>query len=282
MRQMIKALNETIRYMESELDGEIDAGRVAGLSSHSYAMFSRLFSILTNMTRSEYIRLSKLTEAAREINETSAKIIDIAMKYGYESSDAFTKAFKSFHHVTPAEVQRGEAYRVVSPIQLTLSAKGGKSMDVKIERKHGFAVAGVKLEDIESSSCPSAWDQLFIKYDHETLARLGNGQSYGMCFDMGNPGRINYMACYDVRDTPKAREMGLEVMEIQEAEYAVLSLKGPVPECIHKGWKYAMEVFLPEQGYRHAGTPDFEVYFEGDMSSPDYKMELWIPLCRQD
>jgi AraC family transcriptional regulator len=76
--------------------------------------------------------------------------------------------------------------------------------------------------------------------------------------------------------------MGLEVKEIREAEYAILSLKGSVPTCIHEGWKYAMEVFLPEQGYMHAGTPDFEVYSEGDMYSPDYKMELWIPLSKKE
>ena len=126
--QMIKAFNETIRYIESKLDGEIDEDRVADLSSYSYAMFSRLFSILTNMTLSEYIRLRRLTKAAMEIRETSTKIIDIAMKYGYESPDSFTNAFKSFHHVTPTEVRSGEAYRVVSPIQLTLSIKGRKNM----------------------------------------------------------------------------------------------------------------------------------------------------------
>ncbi len=280
--QMIKAFNETIRYIESELDGEIDESRVAVLSSYSYAMFSRLFSILTNMTLSEYIRLRKLTKAAMEINETGAKIIDIAMRYGYESPDSFTNAFKSFHRVTPTEVRNGEAYRIVSPIQLTLSVKGGKHMDVKIQKKHGFAVAGVKLDNIESSSCPEVWNQLFEKYDHDTLSRLGNGQSYGMCFDVENPSRINYMACYHVNDVSKAKEMGLEVREIKDAEYAILSLKGPVPTCIHEGWKYAMEVFLPEQGYMHAGTPDFEVYSEGDMYSPDYKMELWIPLSKKE
>lgn len=280
--QMIKAFNETIRYIESELDGEIDESRVAMLSGYSFAMFSRLFSILTNKTLSEYIRLRKLTKAAVEINETSARIIDIAMKYGYESPDSFTKAFKNFHHITPTEVRSGEAYRVVSPVQLTLSVKGGKNMDVKIQKKHRFTVAGIKRDNIEPSSCPEVWDQLYEKYDRDTLSRLGDGQSYGMCFDVENPSRINYMACYHVNDVSGAMEMGLELMAIEEAEYAVLSLKGPVPDCIHEGWKYAMEVFLPEQGYMHAGTPDFEVYSEGDMYSPDYQMELWIPLSRKE
>ena len=155
-------------------------------------------------------------------------------------------------------------------------------MDARIQRKDGFAVAGVKLDNFNSFSCPEAWDQLYATYSHDILSRLGNGQSYGMCFDVENPNKINYMACYHVSDIAKAREMGLEVKEIREAEYAILSLKGSVPTCIHEGWKYAMEVFLPEQGYMHAGTPDFEVYSEGDMYSPDYKMELWIPLSKKE
>jgi len=53
-----------------------------------------------------------------------------------------------------------------------------------------------------------------------------------------------------------------------------------VPECIHAGWKYLMEVFFPEHGYIHSGKPDFEYYFKGDMYSPDYKMELWVPVVK--
>lgn len=279
--QVMTAFNETIQYIESVLDDEIDERRVATTSSYSYAMFSRLFSILTGMTLSEYIRLRRLTKAAMEINETHERVIDIAMKYGYESSDSFTNAFKSFHHVTPTQVRNGEAYRVVSPIRLTLSVRGGKSMDVKIHQKSGFAVAGIALNDIDSSSCPAAWKQLYETCDHNTLSSLGSGQPYGMCFDVQSERKINYMACYHVSDVAMAKELGLEVVEIPEAEYAVLSLRGAVPGCIHEGWRYAMEVFLPEQGYMHAGTPDFEVYSEGDMDSPDYQMELWIPLAKK-
>ncbi|MDY3052073.1 MAG: AraC family transcriptional regulator [Ndongobacter sp.] len=280
--QMIKAFNETIRYIESELEGGIDEKRVVSLSGYSYAMFSRLFSILTGMTLSEYIRLRKLTKAAVELHETNARVIDIAIKYGYESPDSFANAFKSFHCATPTEVRSGEAYRVVSPIQLTLSVKGGKNMDVKIQKKSGFAVAGVKADNIASSSCPEVWSRLYENADHDALSRLGNGQYYGMCYDVENENEINYMACYHVEDIPRARSMGLEVVEIEEAEYAILSLKGAVPDCIHEGWKYAMEVFLPEQGYMHAGTPDFEVYFDGDMYRPEYEMELWIPLKKKE
>ncbi|WP_373196040.1 GyrI-like domain-containing protein, partial [Enterococcus faecium] len=59
-------------------------------------------------------------------------------------------------------------------------------------------------------------------------------------------------------------------------------LKGKVPECIQEGWKYAMEVFFPEEGYRHSGKPDLEVYFEGDMKKENYSMELWIPVEKEN
>ena len=78
----------------------------------------------------------------------------------------------------------------------------------------------------------------------------------------------------------KARSIGLDVLEVEESEYAVVELIGSVPDCIHNGWKYAMEVFFPEHGYVHSGKPDFEYYYEGDMNSKDYKMELWIPISK--
>ena len=88
------------------------------------------------------------------------------------------------------------------------------------------------------------------------------------------------MAGYDAQNIDKAADLGLSILEVPEAEYAVVKLKGIVPNCIHEGWKYVTGTFLPEQGYRHAETPDFEVYGEGDMYSPDYEMELWVPIVK--
>lgn len=93
---IIKSFNDTIRYIENVLDDEIDEAEITRLSTYSYAMFSRLFSILTNMTLSEYMRLRKLSKAAIEIRSSDIKIIDVAIKYGYESSDAFTGSVAKF------------------------------------------------------------------------------------------------------------------------------------------------------------------------------------------
>ena len=277
---IIKSFNDTIDYLETVLDDEIDEKKVTQLSGYSYSMFSRLFSILTETTLSEYLRSRRLTEAAIILRNTDEKIIDVAFKFGYESSDSFGTAFKNFHGFTPSEVRNGKPFKLVSRVQLALSVRGGRSMNITIQKKQAFAVAGVNEQSINSSSCPSVWNKLYKKYSYDELASLGSGQSMGVCHDVENPGKINYMAGYIVNDVDKAISMGLDVLEVEEAEYAVVELIGSVPDCIHNGWKYAMEVFFPEHGYVHSGKPDFEYYYEGDMDSKDYKMELWIPITK--
>lgn len=277
---IIKSFNDTIDYLETVLDDEIDEKKVTQLSGYSYSMFSRLFSILTETTLSEYLRSRRLTEAAVILRNTDEKIIDVAFKFGYESSDSFGTAFKNFHGFTPSEVRNGKPFKLVSRVQLALSVRGGRSMNITIQKKQAFTVAGVNEQSINSSLCPSVWNKLYKKYSHDELASLGSDQSMGVCHDVENSSTIHYMAGYIVNDVDKATSMGLDVLEVEEAEYAVVELVGSVPECIHNGWKYAMEVFFPEHGYIHSEKPDFEYYYEGDMHSKDYKMELWIPITK--
>lgn len=277
---IVKSFNSTIDYIETVLEDEIDEKKITHLSGYSYAMFSRLFSILTETTLSEYLRGRKLTEAAIALRDTDEKVIDIAFRFGYESSDSFGTAFKNFHGFTPSEVRNGKPFKLISRIQLALTVKGGRSMNVTIQKKGSFTVAGFNEENINSSLCPEVWNKLYEKYSQEELASLGDGESVGICHDVESPNVINYMAGYIVTDVDKAKSMGLDILEVEEAEYAIVELKGVVPECIHNGWKYVMEVFFPEHGYVHSGTPDFEYYYEGNMDSKDYKMELWIPIVK--
>ena len=285
---MIKAFNETMKYIEETLTGRIDVRKIALLSGYSYPLFSRMFSIMVDYPLSEYIRFRKLSCAAIDLRETDEKIIEIAFKYGYESQDSFSLAFKKFHGHTPKEVRKGSAFQIFSPIRLSLSVEGGKNMDIKIMKKSAFKIAGVAERVEEGGDFPNVWDKLFKKVSEEKLESLGNGQSYGACYEIEknekeNPESkytVSYMAGYDVQNIDKAKDLGLSILEVPEAEYAVVKLKGIVPNCIHKGWKYVTGMFFPEQSYRHAGTPDFEVYSEGDMYSPGYEMELWVPIVK--
>ena len=277
---MMHQFNQTMDYLEQQLTGEVDMKRFQQLSGYSYPLFSRIFSIMADMTLAEYLRNRRLSEAVTDLRESSDKIIDIAMKYGYESADSFSAAFKKFHGATPSEVRNGKPYRVFPRLQLSLKITGGKNMDIKIQKKPAFTVAGVLLEAIDNSQCPSAWEQLYANHSFESLESMGSGQSFGICSDIREGEIINYMAAYDVTDKVKAEELGLSIKDIPEAEYAIVPVKGAIPTSIHNAWKYVLEVFFPETGYRHSGAPDFEVYFEDDMSSQDYQMELWIPVIK--
>ena len=101
----VKRMNSVLDYIENNLDGEIKDDKIAALSANAKGMFQRIFTIITDMTLSEYIRKRKLTQAAADIQNTNAKIIDIAVKYGYDSADAFSAAFKSFHGITPSDAK---------------------------------------------------------------------------------------------------------------------------------------------------------------------------------
>ncbi len=279
---MMEAFNRTLDYLESTLDGELDELRVARLSGYPYAMFSRLFSMLTGTSLSEYLRERRLTEAALALRQSEARIIDIAIQYGYESADAFGAAFKKFHGATPTQIRQGAPLRLVGRLQLRLTLQGGDSMKINIQNKPALTVAGLNANHIPSSQCPQIWQDLYSKFSHDDLASLGRGQSLGVCHDIDTPERLNYMAGYEVTDRAKAEAMGLDILEVAAAEYAVVELNGPVPDCIHAGWRYLMEVFFPEQGFQHSGAPDFEVYSEGNMGAQDYRMELWVPIVKVD
>ena len=101
----VKRMNSVLDYIEDNLDGEIKDDRIAMLSANPKGMFQRIFTMITDMTLSEYLRKRRLTQAAADIRNTDAKIIDIAVKYGYNSADAFSSAFKSFHGFTPSDAR---------------------------------------------------------------------------------------------------------------------------------------------------------------------------------
>ena len=129
---MMEAFNRTLDYLDSTLDGELDELRVARLSGYPYAMFSRLFSMLTGTSLSEYLRERRLTEAALVLRQSEARIIDIVIQYGYESADAFGAAFKKFHGATPIQIRQGAPLRLVGRLQLRLTLQGGDSMKINI------------------------------------------------------------------------------------------------------------------------------------------------------
>lgn len=271
--------NAALQYIEEHLDGDLSDLAIQRITGCPASLFGRVFSVLSGMPLGEYLRLRKLSLAAYDLRQTELRVLDIALKYGYASENAFSAAFKRFHGISPRAARQTGAFKILPPIHFTLHTSGGDKMEIRMEKGLPFSVAGINLRGKAGDEFSGLWHRLFSKYDMRQLNSLGNGQSYGVCSFMDENNAFDYMAGVHCTDPDKAKAMGLDVVTLPEANYAVLGLKGPMPECIREGWTYFMETFAPQQGLRHAGTPDFELYADGDMRSPDYRMELWVPVA---
>ena len=142
----LESVEKAIGYIESHLKDDFSIEDVAAHIYMSSGYFQKAFSMLCGFTVSEYIRNRRLAEAGREILSSDKKIIDIALIYGYDSHDSFTKAFSRFHGVTPSAVRRGGcAIKAFAPLRLQFILGGGYIMDYRIEKQPKFEVL-LKIE----------------------------------------------------------------------------------------------------------------------------------------
>ena len=139
----IIGMQNAIDYIEDHLTETIDYDIVAAHSFSSSYHFQRVFSILCGFTIGEYIRNRRLTLAGKELVGNDTKVIDVALKYGYESPDSFTRAFKQLHGVLPSQARNASNnLRVFSRLVLKISLEGGKTMNYKIEEKPEMILTG--------------------------------------------------------------------------------------------------------------------------------------------
>ena len=141
----ITGLQKSIDYIEENLTEKIDYDLVAAQSFSSSYHFQRVFSILCGFTMGEYIRNRRLSLAGAELAAGNVRVIDVALKYGYESPDSFAKAFQKFHGVLPSQARNnGSNRKTFSRLVLKFSLEGGKTMNYRIEEKPELILAGYK------------------------------------------------------------------------------------------------------------------------------------------
>ena len=140
-------LNRAMEYIENNLTGEISYDRIAQLANCSVYHFQRMFPYITGIALSEYIRCRRLTRAADELQTTDIKIIDLALKYGYDSPEAFSRAFKKLHGVAPMSARDiGVTLKAYTPITFRISIQGDAEMNYRIEQRKAFQVFGKYAE----------------------------------------------------------------------------------------------------------------------------------------
>lgn len=135
--------NEALEMLEKSLTAEISLDDIARTACCTTFHFQRMFSYLADMPLSEYIRRRKMTKAAFDL-QSGAKVIDVALKYGYRSPTAFTRAFQSIHGITPSQAKaKGAPLKAFPPIRFQMTVKGVTALDYRIEAKGPLRIAGI-------------------------------------------------------------------------------------------------------------------------------------------
>ncbi|MDE6709846.1 MAG: AraC family transcriptional regulator, partial [Oscillospiraceae bacterium] len=191
----IKSFQRSIDYIEEHIAEPVEVSDIAAQMNVSAFYYQKIFSILCGFSLGEYIRNRRLALAGGELLATEEKIIDIAMKYGYDSPEGFTRAFVKFHGVTPSAVRKGGKVRSFAKLAVEISVKGGSIMDYKIMKKEAFKIIAKqqrfeKIEDVQGrSDIPKFWTECHsdgtVKYLAENGKRDGvlGSSVVGMCME---------------------------------------------------------------------------------------------------
>ncbi|WP_286885581.1 AraC family transcriptional regulator [Aneurinibacillus sp. UBA3580] len=287
----LKNMNEAIKYIEENLTNDIDFKEVAGLAFCSEYHFKRMFSFLAGISLSEYIRRRRLTLAAFELKDSNSKIIDIAMKYGYNSPDSFARAFQNLHGITPSEARNnGHSLKAYPRMTFQLSIKGESEMNYRIEEKEAFRIVGIKkrvpiIFKGVNPEIASMWKSL----DGETINQLkilSNVEPMGLLsastnFSEGRMEEKGELDHYIGVATTKECPDNLTQLEVPALTWAVFEAIGPFPDTLQDVWGRIYSEWFPSSNYEQTEGPEILWNEDKDVTSPTFKSEIWIPILKK-
>lgn len=288
MRTMMKQLNLAMQYIEANLADEIDFEKVSQIAGCSEYHFRRMFSFLSGMSLGEYIRYRRLSQAALELHDH--KVIDLAIKYGYESPDAFSRAFQALHGLTPTEARgKGVVLKAVPPMTFQLTIQGGDPMDYRIIEKPAFYIVGLK-ERVSlkyhgvNPEIAAMWSH-FTEEDFQILKQAANVEPSGIInasmnfSDSRAEGtEIDHMIGVAVDHVIEGK---WQVVEVPASTWAVFTSRGTFPDVLQNVWGRIFSEWFPMSGYELGVGPEI-LWNEGkDTTLPDYHSEIWIPVVKK-
>lgn len=287
----LKSMNKALQYIEENLAYEIDYKKVARIAFCSEYHFKRMFSFLAGMTLSEYIRRRRLTLAAFELTDSRLRIIDIAIKYGYRSPDSFTRAFQSLHGVTPSEARNnGHALKAYPRMTFQLSINGGIEMNYRIEEKEAFHIVGInKRVPIvfkgENPEITALWKTLNMEKINK-LNELSNVEPKGIIQASTNfsEGRMEEKGSLDhyigVATTNECPD-NFSNLKVPAFTWAVFESVGPFPNTLQETWGRIYSEWFPSSNYQQTEGPEILSIKSKDLTLPNVKSEIWIPVLKK-
>ncbi len=277
MQSWVEGFQQSIDFMEQNLTGPLEIEQIAGLAALSPFYYQRIFGALCGMTVGEYIRARRMTLAAQELSGTDAKVIDVALKYGYDSPDSFARAFQRFHGISPSRAREsGAPLRSFAPLHIKISLEGGNMLEYRINEKGPFSIVGVKRpfnSDTSYQEIPKFWDEWLQQGENRPI--MG---TFGVCTDMKGKDFTYWIAdlYFPWEEIPR----GCEVRMIPGSYWAEFPCTmASLQDTNTKIWSE----WLPSlQGYEPAGEYDIELYLPAEKAPDGMRIAIWVPLKKTE
>ena len=287
---MLKSMNEALDYIEDNLSDGIDDNELERITGTSVYHFRRMFSFLSGMSLGEYIRNRKLSDATFDLLHEGMSVTETAFKYGYESVDGFSRAFREWSGISPSEVKKKNMLKAFPKLSFQLTIQGGINMNYRIEQKESFKIVGVhkrvpiqfegenqEIIKLAKSITPEQRKKLHgyanMKPNQVVNASYNLDDGY-----MEEKGSLDHMIGF--LTTKESDFDGFEVVEVPALTWAIFSSTGVFPEVMQGTWAKIASEWLPSSDYELVEAPN--ISFTGDL--PDRNnvySEIWMAVKKK-
>ncbi len=280
----IERLNSAVNYIEENIKEPINMEEVSKIACCSTYHFQRMFTYIAGISVSEYIRHRRMSLAAVDLQSGKEKVIDVSIKYGYDSPTAFNRAFKSVHGMAPSLVrEEGTIVKAFPPISFKITIKGDTEMNYRIEKKEAFRIVGISEpldKEIEKNFkvVPQLWGTAAMNGTIPRLTAMMEGVPMGL-LGVSSCNELDDWRYYIAVTSNQPIESDLEEYIVPDSTWAIFSGEGN-GQSMQELERRIITEWLPTSGYEYANAPDVEVYLSSDPENMKY--EVWIPVSKKE
>ncbi len=285
--RLIGTLNALVELVEQRHDAPVDVTDVARRHGTTEYHLRRMFSALAQMPVSEYVRRRRMTLAAADLVHGEPNLLDVAVRYGYGSVEAFGRAFRSVHGTSPAEVRRDGGPLSTQPmLRFRLSVEGSSPMDVTITDRPAFVLAGhaAQVPLVHRGVNPHIQDHIasIPPAEHARLKAMSDTEPGGILAvtagqepDAPEGAMLTYLHAVALRvDTTVPDD--LDTMPVEAGTWAVFHSSGPFPDALQQTWAATATDWFPSNPWRLRSGPSILRYLE--LTETEATCEIWMPI----
>ena len=284
---MLKELNQVVEYIEEHLTEDLSLESIANFAGVSDYHFRTVFFHLAGMTLNEYVKNRKLSEANKDLL-SGEKVTDVAFKYGYQSVDGFTRAFKKWSGFLPSDVTKTGVSKTFPKLTFIISVKGGTAMEFRIEEKPAFYLVGVskrvpmQFEGVNHEIVKLT--ESITEEQKKEMHTLQNIEPYEIVnasyhADANFQKEEGYLThLIGVLTTKEEISDQLDKVQVEAYTWAIFPNEGPFPSTLQETMAKTYSEWLPSSNYEVINAPHFS-FTKMDNHKKDYAYsEVWIPV----